>query len=163
MLFRSIIFGVVLIMAVILVFANYKSTTFWEAKITDIITIVLGAVITFFITERMTDKRRRNDCIEHIIMEIEAFVSDAENFKINKNTLLKQASCANRIKYLKDASFSDIEDDVAFIEQHFSEIRNLYSNHNSSDESLNEVRIDIDRHIDQIVDKCSKIRIGLYT
>ncbi len=142
---------------------NFKKSEFFSASAIDIITILLGALIAFYLTERMNDRRRRNDCIEHIISEIEAFVSEEANFKVDRGTLMKHASCANRIKYLKDASFSDIRDEISFIDDKFNEIRDLYSNHSKDQEALDTVKIDIDKRRDLIVDKCCKIRIGMYS
>ena len=154
---------VVGILCIILFCVNFKQSDFFYAKLTDIITILIGVVIAFFITEITTSRRRRNDCIEHIILEIENFITDDNNFVIDKSTLINQGSCGNRIKYLKDAGFSDIKADIDFIETHFQDIRDLYSNHNQSEEALQEVKIDIDKHRTNIVDKCCKIRIGLYS
>ena len=145
-----------------LLFKNVKEAEFFSASAVDIITILLGALIAFYLTEQMTDRRRRNDCIEHIISEVEAFVSEEANFKIDKGTLMRQGSCANRIKYLKDASFSDIRKEVSFIDDKFNEIRDLYSNHCMDQKELDTVKIDIDKRRDLIVDKCCKIRIGIY-
>jgi len=150
-------------LCLLLVAKNWKQSNFFSANLTDIITIIVGIVIAFFITERLTDQRRRNDCIEHIVVEIENFITDDGNFKIDKGTYIRHGSCANRIKYLKDAGFSDIKDDIEFIETNFQNIRDLYSHHNQSEEALQEVKIDIDKHRTNIVDKCSKIRIGLYS
>ena len=157
----SIIFVVGI--CVFLFVKNLKNTDFFSASAIDIITILLGALIAFYLTERMNDRRRRNDCIEHIISEIEGFVSDEANFKVDKGTLMKHGSCANRIKYLKDASFSDIRDEISFINDKFSEIRDLYSNHSKDQNELDTVKIDIDKRRDLIIDKCCKIRIGMYS
>ena len=146
-----------------LVLKNIKTPNFLSASLIDIVTIILGVAITLFLTESLNDKRRRNDCIEHIIMEIESFISDDNNFKANPNTLMRQSSCANRIKYIKDAGFPDIKDDIDFIEQHYTEIRDLYSNHYQNETELQGVKKDIDKHRDLIVDKCCKIRVGLYS
>lgn len=153
---------VVMLVCGFLIFKNYNQKSFFSASLTDIITILIGAFITIFITERLADQRRRNDCIEHIITEIENFVADDNNFTIAKNTFIKQASCANRIKYLKDADFLDIKEDIEFISTNFQNIRDLYSNHNQSSETLQTVKIDIDKHRNNIVDKCTKIRVSLY-
>ncbi len=153
---------VVFILCSILILKNINNEDFFQAGIVDIVTILLGAIITFFLTEKLTDRRRKNDCIEHVINEIEIFVSDDRNFRVDKSTYMKQASCGNRIKYLKEASFKEIQDDMNFIETHFSEIRDLYSNHNKDEETLESVRVDINKHRDCILDKCCKIRIGLY-
>lgn len=153
----------VLVICAFLFLKNIKGADFFTANAIDIITILLGALIAFYLTERMNDRRRRNDCIEHIVSEIEAFVSDEANFKVDKGTLMKHGSCANRIKYLKDASFSDIRDEISFIDDKFNEIRDLYSNHSKNQNELDTVKIDIDKRRDLIVDKCCKIRIGMYS
>lgn len=128
----TVVIFVVIIVCSLLILKNVRDKEFFKADVIDIITILLGALIAFYLTERMTDRRRRNDCIEHIIMEIESFVSDDNNFTIDRGTLLRHGSCGNRIKYLKDASFSDINKEISFIETQFEEIRELYSNHNSN-------------------------------
>lgn len=144
------------------IYESRHNNCFWNANATDIVTIVIGTVIAFYLTENMTDLRRRNDCIEHIIIEIENFVSNEDNFKINRTTFIRQASCANRIKYLQDASFSDIKSDIEFIEKHYDEIRKLYSENSNNEDNLNDVRGDIDKHKIHIIDKCVKIRTSLY-
>lgn len=145
-----------------LIMVNACNDTFFQANFIDIVTILLGAIITFILSEKLTDKRRKNDCIEHMVNEIETFISDERNFKVDKSTYMKHASCGNRIKYLKDASFKEIQDDIVFIETHFNEVRDLYSNHCNDEETFESVRIDINKHRDYIIDKCCKIRIGLY-
>ncbi len=154
---------IIVVICVCLIIKNITDTRFFSASAIDIITILLGALIAFYLTERMNDRRRRNDCIEHIVSEIETFVSDEANFKVDKETLMKHGSCANRIKYLKDASFSDIREEINFIDDKFSEIRDLYSNHSKDQNELDTVKIDIDKRRDLIVDKCCKIRIGMYS
>lgn len=142
---------------------NIFSTTFWKMSFVDIITIGLAVFLSFYLTENLNDERRRNDCIEHIIIEIEQMMYEDEMFSRSKKTFIRQASCANRIKYLKNAHFQDIQEDIGFIEREFQEIRDLYSNHNQTDKKLNDVRGDFERHRDFICDKCNKIRMGLYT
>lgn len=154
---------VIFFACVMLILKNYKESSFFSASAIDILTILLGVVIAFYLTERMNDKRRRNDCIEHIVSEIEQFVSDDNNFRVDKGTLMRHASCANRIKYLNDASFSDIREEIKFVDSKFNEIRELYSNHSKSQEELDTVKIDIDKRRDNIVDKCCKIRVSLYS
>ncbi len=159
----SIILGLVItVVCAFLLCENIKSSDFFKASFIDVLTVLFGAVITFFMTQRINDRRRRNECIEHIIMEIESFVSNEENFQIEKRTLVRQSSCANRIKYLKDSSFSEIKKDIEFIHRNYEEIRDLYSNHCKSDADLKSVQVDIDKHRSNIVDKCNKIRISLY-
>lgn len=155
--------AVIVGISVYLIVKNVSEEQFFSANAIEILTILLGVFVAFFLAERMNDRRRRDDCIEHIVLEIENFMEEDNNFKAGRASLMKQASCANRIQYLKKASFRDIEQDIEFIESHFDEIRNIYSSHNSSDEELERVKIDLDRHRNNIADKCNKIRIGLYS
>lgn len=153
---------IVVVLCGVLICKNIDSEDFFDASFVDVLTVLFGAAITFFMTQKMNDRRRRNECIEHIIMEIEGFVSNDENFQIRKETLIRQSSCANRIKYLMDSSFSSIRKDIEFIHRNYNEIRELYSNHSKNVAELNKVRVDIDKHRDNIIDKCNKIRVGLY-
>ena len=154
-----VISGIVLL---VLGYPNFSSATFWEASFVDIITIGLAVFVSFYLTENLNDKRRRNDCIEHIIIEIEQMMYEDSMFLHDKKTLIRQASCANRIKYLKNAQFQDIQEDIDFIEREFQEIRDLYSSHNQTEKKLKEVQDDFERHRKLICDKCNKIRVGLY-
>ena len=144
-----------------LIAKNCKKEEFFSASFIDILTIGIAIFISFMVTEYSDNKRRRNVCIEHIILEIEEMVSSDEIVNGESNmTLLKQSSCANRIKYLKEAKFTDIEQDINFIEERFQEIRDLYSNHK---DDLKSVKNDLERHQRQICDKCNKIRVNLYS
>ena len=156
----AIIFTV--LVAFVLCCYNITKTQFFEASLTEVITIVFASFITFYLTEKINDNRRRNDCIEQVVMEIEKMVIDDAIFKKDENTLTYQASCANRIMYLQEAGFSHIQEDIDFIAEHFREIRDLYSNHNSTSKELNVVRKDFKKQQSLICDKCIKIRIELY-
>lgn len=151
-----------LIVLLVLSLFNLSSATFWNTSFTEVITIGLAIFVSFYLTENLNDKRRRNDCIEHIILEIESMMNEDFIFSLNKDTLIHQSSCANRIKYLKDANFRDIQADIDFIAREFEEIRDLHSNHKQTSKKLKTVLIDFEKHRALICDKCNKIRIGLY-
>ena len=155
------VIGVVIIIT--LLFINFSSTTFWNASFTEIITIGMAVFISFYLTEKLNDKRRRNECIEHIILELEQMMNEEYIFSIDKKkSFMYQRSCANRIKYLKDANFQDIREDINFIANEIETIKDLYSNHNQNKKSLEAHFADFDKHRNLICDKCNKIRIGLY-
>lgn len=161
-----IIVGIIIIGMVgynIFLLCKGENEDFFNASFVDIVSMALGSYIIFFLTERLNDTRRRNDCIEHIITEIENMVSDEKFFSSSRSALMMQTSCANKIKYLKDANFTKISVEVEFIEQKINDIRDLYSNHSSSDEELKGVYKDFEKKRNDISDKCDKIRVSLYT
>ena len=161
---KSLIFIVIILTSIASLFIYNLMTydAFWKASFVDIFTIGFAIIISFYIVEKNNDRRKRNDCIEHIVMEIEQLLNSEIIFKMGKETLNYQASCANRIKYLKDANFLDIQEDINFIADKFEEIRMLYSNHNNSKKNLDSVYEDFKRNQQYICDKCNKIRIWLY-
>lgn len=79
-----VISGIVLL---VLGYPNFSSATFWEASFVDIITIGLAVFVSFYLTENLNDKRRRNDCIEHIIIEIEQMIYEDSMFLHDKKNL----------------------------------------------------------------------------
>ena len=160
---KSLSYSIIATICVVflLIEKNYKKTAFFEASLVDIVTIVIAVFITCTLTMSEDDRQRRNQCIEQIILEIEALVVNENVFcEQNQVAFMKQRSCANRIKYLRDADFDGITDDIVFIENHFNEIRDLYSNHK---DDLGSVRKDFEKHQNLISDKCNKIRVGLYS
>ncbi len=141
---------------------NFEMPEFFKASFVDIITIILAVFITYYLTEKNNNIRRRNDCIEHILLEIEEMINDEIFFSTNKRALQHQSSCANRIKYIKEAGFYDIQEEINFIAEKFDEIRDLYSNHSQNKNELQKVFIDFEKHRDYICDKCNKIRVEIY-
>ena len=143
-----------------LVYANYWSSFFWQASMVNVVTIFIACFITYYWKGQKDNAVRRDSCIESIINEIEVMTMLPEIISDKKTIALsKQVACANRIKYLKDACFVDIKDDIDFIDEHFEQMRNLYS------PSTKEMRKNLDKFKKQqelVAARCVKIRIGLY-
>lgn len=152
----------VVIVCVVLIISNHKQENFFNADLIDIVTILLGSVITFLISEKNNRNVKRKECIERVIDFIEASVLDDMIFQPSDEALFKQYNCANRIKYLEKANFVETRNDIVFIRERFQILRELYSNHSHDPEELKKAKIDFDKYRRQIIDKCTKIRIELY-
>lgn len=159
---KYIALGIIVATITLLFTKNFEMPEFFKASFVDIITIILAVFITYYLTEKNNNIRRRNDCIEHILLEIEEMINDEIFFSTNKRARQHQSSCANRIKYIKEAGFYDIQEEINFIEEKFDEIRDLYSNHSQNKNELKKVFIDFERYRDYICDKCNKIRVEMY-
>lgn len=158
-----IIIGIVVI--VFFVFMNYDNTFFFDATAIELIMLLVGILLTFFYVERRNDKERKNIAIEHLIDSIEGIVDNPKFCTLDENrtALMLHKSCGNKIKYLKDASIKEFKDDIDFISNEFDEIRALYSEHMENENELKMLENDFKRHVQNIRDKCDKIRINLYT
>lgn len=158
-----IFFAVIVILTGFLFLKNYNSATFWTASFIQILTLTVTAILSFFFVQKLTDKRRKIDCYEHILTEIQNVINnDTYIFAISKEALLLQQSIANKIKYLKEHSFTEIKSDLEYIEDQFQELRDLYGNHKSSTFDLEKVNLDMLKHKTNISDKVDKIKLKLY-
>lgn len=151
------------IFALLLLFKNLNSTSFWDANFIQILTLTVTATLSFFFVQRLTDKRRKIDCYEHILNEIQSIIDNNTNiFSLSQDALLLQKSIANKIKYLKEHSFAEIKTDLEYIEDQFQELRDLYGNHQTSAADLKSIEPDMTKHKTNISDKIDKIKLELY-
>lgn len=154
---------VISLIALVIIIVNLPNEDFWTVNIIQILTFWLTAIISFFFVQRLTDKRRKIDCYEHILTEIQNNINDnGMLFSHTKEALTLQKSIANKIKHLQDHSFSQISKDLKYISDEFTELRELYDNHNQSPSSLSLINSDISRHKANISDKIDKIKLVLY-
>lgn len=148
---------------IILIIHNLNSDDFLKASLFDIISITVSSVILFIIAKMFDENIKKQEKIISMISRLQNdIVFKDDLYIINDRTLQLYSSCDNRIKYLKDYSdINAIRKELEFINSHFMEIRQLYSNHNTSNSELQSVMKDINRHRMLIDDKCEKIIIML--
>ena len=147
----------------VLVVKNIDSADFYQASLLQILTFILATIISIIFVQHRTDKRRKIDCIEHIIVELQNVIDHNENiFSLENDALILQTSTANKIKYVKDKGFPQNEKDITYIYDEFEELRNLYASHRKTKEDLESIKDDLSRHKLNISTKCDKIRLGLY-
>ena len=157
-----IIIGIIIV-ASILVIINFNNKNFFKLNLFQIITLVFSAFLSFYLVQRFTDERRKIDCFEKVLLSIRADVCEDEiYFSVGKKSLLMQKSIANRIVYLKDCKLKAVAEELGYLESEFEEIRELYSNHNQTEESLQSINDDLYRHQVNITDKIDKIRLKIY-
>lgn len=161
--FNILFFVITVPIAGFLIFKNWGTENFWDASFIQIATLFVAATLSFFFVQKLTDKRRKVDCFDHVLTEIQNKIdNDIIIFSLNKNALTLQKSIANKIKHLKEHSFPKIKEDLEYIENQFEELRSLYGNHRTSDADLKSVEPDMIRHKTNISDKIDKIKLELY-
>lgn len=149
--------------AITIVLLNFRDPDFWSANIVQVLTLVISVFLSFFLVQRFTDKRRKIDCYEEILNNIQETICLNEIiFSNSQEALLLQKSVANKIKHLKDHSFKEVQSDLEYIDNEFTELRQLYSNHQQSSDSLQSIELDLTRHKTNISGKIDKIMLTLY-
>lgn len=147
--------------SIFLFLKNIKGENFWSASFIQILTLLVTAALSFFFVQKLTDKRRKIDFYLRILDEIQIMVDNSIIFSTNKEALVMQKSVANKIKHLKEHAFVQIKPDMTYIEEQFEELRDLFGNHNQSDEELKRIEPDMIKHKTNISDKIDKIKLEL--
>jgi hypothetical protein len=161
--FSVFFIGCIALISIILIWKNCNTNDFYEANLLQILTFILATMISFSFVQHRTDKRRKVDCIEHIIIEIQNLINNNEIlFSLEREALILQSSIANKIKYLKEKGFSQTTPDIDYISSEFEELRSLYANHKQSTQDLDTIKEDLNRHKINISTKCDKVRLTLY-
>ena len=160
----TILFIIILfLISAVLINKNVNSANFWTANFIQILTFIVTSGLSFFFVQRLTDKRRKIDCYEHILNEIQNVIeNNTKIFSTEKEALFLQKSTANKIKHLKEHSFPSIKSDLEYIENQFQELRDLYGNHKSNSRELQAISLDMFKHKTNISDKIDKIKLKLY-
>lgn len=137
---------------------------FWDTNIIQVLSLINAVVIGFFIVQSLTEKRRYIDCIDKIVLDLQKEVANNEDIYSSDKRIarLAQKSVSNRIKYLKDYSDGEVKKEFEYIENQMKEFKEMYDDHCGSDEEIKGIRVDLNRYIDNITDKCVKIRLMLY-
>ena len=154
------------ILPIIMVWNICKNgTAFFDATIYQILSLSFAVVITFMLTQKKNDERRKIDMLEKMIASIQKDIQNPEVFGYDSEesrelALLNQKSLANRIDILTETCKNN--KDIEYIERELGELREIYGTHMNDGEYMKKSSRDLKRHIVNIEDKCSKIIFDLY-
>lgn len=166
------IIGVVITLVCILGISVYNivvsSEEFFDATVYQIISLLFALIITFLLTQRKNDYRRKIDMIDKMIAGIQEDLSSREFVLYETDAqmniaLLKQKSLANRIQYLMDSKIHNkIGKDVEYIAKEMENLREFYGAHMKDKDYMDKSSADIEKYIVNINDKCFSMRLKLY-
>lgn len=153
----------VCLVSIVMIVKNYMNKLFWSASLLQILTFSFTVILSFMIVQRITDRRRKIDCYDHFLSDIQNIINtDTSIFSLSSNAMNKQKSVANRIKYLCDHSFPQTHADLEYISKEFTELRELYDNHKQNENELKSIEADMNRHKGNISDKIDKLKLVLF-
>ena len=141
---------------------------FFTASIYQIISLLFAIVITYLLTQRKNDKRRKNDMLDKMILGIQKDISEKTlvcyaTEEERSIALLLQKSLASRLEYLKNARMcASIVDEIDYISKEMENLREFYGSHMTDKEYMEKSSTDFEKYIVNISDKCFSIRLKLY-
>ena len=139
---------------------------FFEASIVNIATIVVAVVVSFFLAQRKTDKRRKNEKIDNLVSKIQDYVNDDDFVKGGESTgrknLLLHRSVSNKLKYLKREKIDTaVKKEIEIIEKNFKEYRHVYGDYYLVENKLQDHYNELKNYLLLIDDACDKIHMLL--
>lgn len=160
-LIEIIVFCVVM---AFLIIPNLDNKEFWNASIYQVISIGMALVVSFFVAQRLTERRRKIDFYEKKLIYLQEKINNKNYITMNNTQQCRQeiVIIANLITRLKNHAVKATLDDFTYIEEQFTEIRQLYDNHINTTNGIDVVNNDIDRHIANISGRIDEILLKLY-
>ena len=148
----------------LLIIPNLDNKEFWNASIYQVISIGMALVVSFFAAQRLTERRRKIDFYEKKLIYLQEKINNKNYITMNNTQQCRQeiVIIANLITRLKNHAVKTTLDDFAYIEEQFTEIRQLYDNHINTTNGIDVVNNDIDRHIANISGRIDEILLKLY-
>lgn len=154
-----------LMIFIVLICKNCCDANFLEANLVQIVTLMLATFVAFYISQKLTDKRRKIDLIQQQLNDIQNLIANSDyifSIEDTKRARILQKSTLNKIKHIKDYSFPFIFQDIEYISECFVQLKELYDEHSACEEDLQVVSDDIFRIKMNISDKIDKIKLMLY-
>ncbi len=158
-----IIFSIVFIF--LLVYNLLRNENFFEASATTLITIFSAVAISYFLVQKKTDIRRKNEKIDDLLYKIQGYIND-EGFivggeKSRKNLILHR-SISNKIRFLLAQKLDkDIEKEVKKLDENFKEFRSLYGENYVNEEDMKQEYNQFQNYISKMDDICDRIHMIL--
>ena len=135
---------------------------FLTTNITSLLSIFAVLLISYYLTQRKNDERKRIDNIERLILKIQQEVTKDSLIQSKSNMcLLNQRSLNNKIEYLQKQGLSLINKELEYIHEQFQTFRDMYGDHMNEPETIKSMEQDFNRIVVNIVDKCDFMLIEL--
>ncbi len=162
------IFITVIIFAVAVYSVFSTGSVFFHISVFQVLSLLFVLYITYFLSQRRNDERRKIDIVDKMIFKIQEDVVKSEliNYKSEEDksmALLLQKSIANRLEYLNDSKIgSDIKGELEYIIAEVEKMREFYGSHMNDEEYMKKSSNDFRKYIVNISDKCNLMHIKLY-
>ena len=159
----GIVFGCIIVALGVYNYQNNKS--FFEASFTSLATICVAVIVSFYLVQLKTDKRRQKEKIDTLLYKIQSYLTE-ESFLLGgedawKNLILHR-SIFNKIKYLENLNIDKkILDELKKVKGYLEKFRCTYSENYLDEEKLKDKYDELKHYITLIDDICDKIHILL--
>lgn len=150
-----------------LVFLNFKNNNFFEMNLYQILSLSFVVIVSYYLTQKKLDSRKQRDVLNDLITEIidcsfkltlEAVLSEK-----SKLFMMELRNIENRLSLLEKVSGEyGIKTEINYLKSQNTAMLNLVSNHLDDNDTLEKIFVDIEKHINNLQNKCKEVQFIIY-
>lgn len=165
---KNVVWGAGLFIAAVAAYNIVVNDKFWEMSLFQVMTLTATIFLAFFLSQKLTDDRRREEKAESLLMIIQEELQDPRFTDMNSQedidyVGIKNRRIANTIDCLQEISDKvGITEGVGIIKNKFESYEELYGNHVADLVHLQSSKIDFENIIVCIKDECERLIVSFY-
>lgn len=157
----------VAMVAALTIYNLIKNTDFFDASMSSLISIVAVLLISYYLTQRKNDDRRKLENVDRLLTKIQEElknkeICDASSEEKIEQALILQRSLGNKLKYYMDYCNEKEKRDAKYMFEEFKRVRELYGNHMNDSEYIRKSKGDFKNILTKIDDKCEELHLLIF-
>lgn len=168
--FRWVFFVVLAGLLLFLGAYNFSNNdSFFEASLVNIITIGIAVGVSYWLTQKQTDRRKQKDLVVSLVLKIQLQISEESMYclgdKPKEEITLRNRNINNQLNILQTlaAKKFSIEKEIKFVMDSFSEYETFVGDHIDNPDYLAQSKKELQRPLGLMDSKLSEIAIKLYS
>lgn len=140
---------------------------FWNASAVNIITILIAVVISYFLVQRKSDRRKQKEILLDLINKLRLLIDSEEacdfTGQSREEILMRNRDISNKVQILTNIqTVFGIEDDMKFIQEKAEEYLSLVGDHSMDLEYLVKSKKELQRPLMLISTRLVSMSINLF-
>lgn len=144
------------------------NSNFWEASFSTCLTIGVALLLSYTLTQKRSDDRRKKEIVEEIMVSLQDAVSDPKSYSMNGCTTIEtlnmqKRDMSNKIQRIKKYDEKlNLGIKLNDIEKWFDEYQQFIGVHISDIDYLSKSSVELKRPLQLIADALYELRLDLY-
>ena len=153
--------------AVFVIYNIAHNDEFWNASAVNIITILIAVVISYFLVQRKSDRRKQKEILLDLINKLRLLIDSEETYDFTgqsrEEILMRNRDISNKVQILTDIqTVFGIEEDMKFIQEKITEYLSLVGDHSMDLDYLIKSKKELQRPLMLISTKLVSMSINLF-
>lgn len=153
--------------AVFVLYNIRHNEEFWSASAVNIITILIAVVISYFLVQRKSDRRKQKEILLDLINKLRLLIDSEETYDFTgqsrEEIMMRNRDISNKVQILTNLqTVFGIEEDMKFIQEKTEEYLSLVGDHSMDLDYLIKSKKELQRPLMLISTKLVSMSIDLF-